>query len=204
MARPKAKYTGGATPRLPDLEKQVFCALEKAAPWSMGDDYSAMREDLTAAAYVAAIVLASSKADISKDNLRAEQDDLAKLMDKLAKGLRDMSPDLWHLLPGNVLRLLQPTANRLDRILTALKSIDISKAPAKRKPDQARKEAALEVARRVVAALRIQQRKVKACSTSNLYQGSEAVSLAMAIGKAAGLHLGTSTWKAYIARCRST
>jgi hypothetical protein len=132
---------------------------------------------------------------LTKQDIRAEHDDLIRTLTATRDKLRKLSPDLDRLIGVDADTL--GCADALDALLAKVEVArsGIDARPKKRRPDQAQHAIAVEMAIRVLRVAKDHGSRIAATGNSDLGYTSDAVQILKAIGDDIGLVLSDMTWR---------
>jgi hypothetical protein len=224
--RPKARFLGEDGPRIAAARRStgeaVTAFIQKHACGS-AEDFSDLIEDVEAAAWLARQTILFAENDSSVQDARAELTLLLRWVNEgntgaLAEFWPKVSPDVWNALRCHVVTdpfergEFNDLVSLRGAIFAALErygAVDVSDDGAKvlvraRRPHEVRHSAALELARRVEAALLAHAGDLRvslAAYADNAGQ-SAIVELLHAVGKSIKIHLAMTGWRDILSEAR--
>lgn len=208
MPTSKAQYKGPTRVPALDFSDNLRRELQKFAPTShedhFGDEDTIFTEAVLAAArYGLTRVRAYRLSDVSNDELRAEQGDLALILSSAQNKLRSLTPAFSRHL--GVAADPLGTADKIGELLAMIElaSVRIQALERKESAPTAIDEIATEMTVRVLHVLRQYGISPASTSDSDLETTSIAVAILRLIGGEIGVQQSSRTWRDRISRAKA-
>ena len=210
MAFAKAEYKGnGAGEMIPDFSDKLKSTLRSYYPdqdaesdETFGHPADGFVNHVLNEAWWAKSELDSQTFDITKQQIRAEQADIMKVLSDAHCKLRSLSPDFDRLLgvDADVWGCAAKIKELIGQVEHAKQRIDL--LPTARKPADKQHAMAVEMAVRVLRVLKSYEIKPSATCGSHFSYTSDAVQILKAIGDDIGLVLADLTWRDTIIKAK--